>query len=226
MFIQCSPHNPAGRVWSEEELDRVLAICMKHEVLVTSDEIHQDIMTGGCKFVPSAVVADSSYRDIVLTLSSATKTFNLATLLHSHIIITNDALMKRYDAFASGLNRTEVSIMGMTATMEGYKHGGEWLSGLLALIRSNYDFMKSELSRELPDAVTCCLEGTYLAMIDLRKCLDPSKTCEIIQGKCRLAVDYGEWFGEGCEGFIRVNLATDPAIIRRAVGNLVRELKH
>lgn len=139
MFIQCSPHNPAGRVWSEEELGRVLAICMKHEVLVTSDEIHQDIVTGGRNFVPSAVVANGSYRDIVLTLSSATKTFNLATLLHSHIInnYTNDALMKRYDAFASGLNRTEVSIMGMTATMEGYKHGEEWLSGLLALIRSN-----------------------------------------------------------------------------------------
>ncbi len=226
MFVQCSPHNPAGRVWSEEELDRVLSICQKHGVLVTSDEIHQDLVIGERKFTPAAVVADGKYRDIVLTLSSATKTFNLATLLHSHIIITNPELLRKYDAFASGLNRTEVSIMGMLATMAGYAHGEEWLDGLLDVIRTNYDYMKAELSRELPDAVTCCLEGTYLVMLDLRKCLDPAKTQEVIQGKCRLAVDYGEWFGDGCEGFIRVNLATDPEIVRAAVKNLIRELKH
>lgn len=89
----------------------------------------------GHSFIPAAVVSGGRYRDIVLTLSSATKTFNLATLLHSHIVITNDKLRKQYDRFASGLNRTEVSIMGMTATQAGYERGEDWLSHVLEVDR-------------------------------------------------------------------------------------------
>ena len=131
LFLMCSPHNPAGRVWTEEELDKVLAICKRHGVLVVSDEIHQDIVFGENRFVPAAVVSGGRYRDIVVTLNSASKTFNLATLIHSHIIITDEGLRETYDRFASGLNRTEISIMGMTAAMAGYEKGGEWLGHVL-----------------------------------------------------------------------------------------------
>ncbi len=221
MFLLCSPHNPAGRVWTEEELDQVLAVCQKHHVLVVSDEIHQDIVFGGRRFVPAAVVSGGKYRDIVLTLNSATKTFNLATLLHSHIIITNEKLRERYDRFASALNRTEISIMGMAATMAAYQQGEEWLGNVLEVIWDNYSDLKETLEKGLPGARVCCLEGTYLPMVDLRACVEPERTQELVQERCRLGVDYGEWFGDRYQGFIRLNLATDPAYVKEAAQRLI-----
>ena len=94
LFIQCSPHNPAGRVWKEEELAKILEICKKHNVLVISDEIHQDITMKGYKHIPSAIVANGKYADNLITVSAASKTFNLAGLIHSNIIISNDELRK------------------------------------------------------------------------------------------------------------------------------------
>lgn len=225
MFLLCSPHNPAGRVWTEEELDRVLAVCQKYNVLVVSDEIHQDIVFEGRKFVPAAVVCGGKYRDIVITLNSATKTFNLATLIHSHIIITNEKLMEVYDRFASALNRTEVSIMGMVATMAAYQHGEAWLGNVLEVIWDNYVYLKETLEKGLPGAKVCCMEGTYLPMVDLRACVEPEKTQDFVQKRCRLGVDYGEWFGEKYQGFVRFNLATDPAYVRQAVERMIAEGK-
>ncbi len=225
LFLMCSPHNPAGRVWTEEELDKVLAICKRHGVLVVSDEIHQDIVFGENRFVPAAVVSGGRYRDIVVTLNSASKTFNLATLIHSHIIITDEGLRETYDRFASGLNRTEISIMGMTAAMAGYEKGGEWLGHVLDVIGDNYDYLKETLEEKLPGVRVCGLEGTYLPMIDLRTYVEPDKVQDFVQKGCRLAVDYGEWFGDRYKGFIRMNLATDPAYVRQAVERIVGEIR-
>jgi cystathionine beta-lyase len=225
MFIQCSPHNPAGRVWSEEELDKVLAICQKHHVLVVSDEIHQDFVLDGKTFVPAAVVAGGKYRDIVLTVNSASKTFNLATLLHAHIIITNETLRKTYDKFASGMNRTEVSIMGMVATQAGYEEGAAWLEQVKNVIQDNYRYLKEELGRQLPKATVCSLEGTYLVLLDLRAYAKPEEMVDFVQKKSHLGVDYGEWFGDKYHGFIRLNLATDPQYVKQAVANLVAAAK-
>ncbi len=226
MFVQCSPHNPAGRVWDEEELDQVLAICEKHHVLVVSDEIHQDLVIADKKFIPAAAVSNGRYRDIIVTLSSASKTFNLATLLHSHIIITNDELRARYDQFASGLNRTEVSIMGMLATQAGYEAGSEWLSHVLDTIRDNYIYLKEILNQELPEVTVCELEGTYLAFLDMRGYLSPDEVQHFIQKQCHLAVDYGEWFGANFKGFIRLNLATDPKFVRQAAEIIIEMIKN
>ncbi|OUQ17632.1 aminotransferase [Lachnoclostridium sp. An14] len=225
MLIQCSPHNPAGRVWTEEELDRVLSICEKHHVLVVSDEIHQDLVIGDHPFVPAAAVSGGRYRDMVVTLNSASKTFNLATLIHSHILISNEELRKTYDAFAAGLNRTEVSLMGMLAAKAGYETGEDWLEGLLAVVKDNYAYVKETLNRELPRLTVCAMEGTYLALLDLRAYVDPEQVEEFVQGRCRLGVDYGEWFGAEYRGFIRVNLATDPAYVEQAVNHLIQGVK-
>ncbi|MGN0205273.1 MAG: MalY/PatB family protein [Coprococcus sp.] len=225
MFIQCSPHNPAGRVWTEQELQQVLEICQKHQVLVVSDEIHQDLVLDGRRFIPAATVAGGKYRDLVVTLSSASKTFNLATLLHSHIIITNEKLREIYDRFASGLNRTEVSIMGMIATMNGYQYGQEWLDHVLEIIQDNYRYLKEELKKYLPQVTVCALEGTYLVMLDLRGIVPAEEVQDFVQNKCRMAVDYGEWFGDRYKGFVRLNLATDPQYVKLAVSNMIAEAK-
>lgn len=221
LFLQCSPHNPAGRVWSEEELDQVLSICRKHNVLVVSDEIHQDITFRNHSFIPSAVVKNGAYQDMVITLSSASKTFNLAGLLHSHIIITDEKLMEQYELFARGMNRTEMNILGLEATKAGYLYGGEWLSCMLEVIDDNYQYLCNELKQHVPDITVCKMDGTYLVLLDLRKCVELDKVKEVIQGKCRLAVDYGEWFGVDFKGFIRLNLATGPKYVNQAVHNLI-----
>ncbi|MGN0267026.1 MAG: MalY/PatB family protein [Lachnospiraceae bacterium] len=221
LLLLCSPHNPCGRVWSEEELDKLLEICKKYNVLVASDEIHQDfVLNPHKKFVPAASVAGGKYSDMIITINSASKTFNMATLLHGHIIISDDKLRAKYDQYASGINRTEISVLGMIGTMVGYQDGKEWLDNMKEVVRDNYNMLKNELAVRLPKIKVCCLDATYLVMIDLRGYVSKKDVHDFVQKKCGLGVDYGEWFGEKYEGFIRMNLATDPEYVRIAVDRI------
>ena len=225
LFIQCSPHNPAGRVWKEEELAKILEICKKHNVLVISDEIHQDIIMKGYKHIPSAIVANGKYADNLITVSAASKTFNLAGLIHSNIIISNAELRKKYDEEIKKINQTEISILGMLATQVAYEKGSEWLENVKEIIEDNFNYLKTELNKHIPEIIITNLEGTYLVFLDLRKIIPIDKVKEFIQDKCNLAIDFGEWFGASFKGFIRINLATDPEIVKKAVENIITEYK-
>ena len=225
LFIQCSPHNPAGRVWKEEELAKILEICKKHNVLVISDEIHQDIIMKGYKHIPSAIVANGKYADNLITVSAASKTFNLAGLIHSNIIISNAELRKKYDDEIKKINQTEISILGMLATQVAYEKGSEWLENVKEIIEDNFNYLKTELNKHIPEIIITNLEGTYLVFLDLRKIIPIDKVKEFIQDKCNLAIDFGEWFGASFKGFIRINLATDPEIVKKAVESIIFEYK-
>ena len=225
LFIQCSPHNPAGRVWKEEELAKILEICKKHNVLVISDEIHQDITMKGYKHIPSAIVANGKYADNLITISAASKTFNLAGLIHSNIIISNDELRKKYDKEIKKINQTEINILGMLATQVAYEKGSEWLENVKEIIEDNFNYLKTELNKHIPEITITNLEGTYLVFLDLRKIIPIDKVKEFIQDKCNLAIDFGEWFGASFKGFIRINLATDPEIVKKAVESIIFEYK-
>ena len=225
LFIQCSPHNPAGRVWKEEELAKILEICKKHNVLVISDEIHQDIIMKGYKHIPSAIVANGKYADNLITVSAASKTFNLAGLIHSNIIISNAELRKKYDEEIKKINQTEINILGMLATQVAYEKGSEWLENVKEIIEDNFNYLKTELNKHIPEIIITNLEGTYLVFLDLRKIIPIDKVKEFIQDKCNLAIDFGEWFGASFKGFIRINLATDPEIVKKAVENIITEYK-
>ena len=225
LFIQCSPHNPAGRVWKEEELAKILEICKKHNVLVISDEIHQDIIMKGYKHIPSAIVANGKYADNLITISAASKTFNLAGLIHSNIIISNDELRKKYDKEIKKINQTEINILGMLATQVAYEKGSEWLENVKEIIEDNFNYLKTELNKHIPEITITNLEGTYLVFLDLRKIIPIDKVKEFIQDKCNLAIDFGEWFGASFKGFIRINLATDPEIVKKAIENIITEYK-
>lgn len=150
----------------------------------------------------------------------------MKSLPHSHIIITNESLRAVYDKFASALNRTEINVLGVAATMAAYAHGQEWLDHVLEIIEDNYSYLRDMLNEKAPAITVCDLEGTYLVLLDLRKCVDQNCVKEFIQDKCRLAVDYGEWFGENFKGFVRLNLVTDPAYVRQAVDNIVNQLSN
>ena len=225
LFIQCSPHNPAGRVWKEEELAKILEICKKHNVLVISDEIHQDITMKGYKHIPSAIVANGKYADNLITVSAASKTFNLAGLIHSNIIISNDELRRKYDEEIKKINQTEINILGMLATQVAYEKGSEWLENVKEIIEDNFNYLKTELNKNIPEITITNLEGTYLVFLDLRKIIPIDKVKEFIQDKCNLAIDFGEWFGASFKGFIRINLATDPEIVKKAVESIIFEYK-
>lgn len=225
LFIQCSPHNPAGRVWKEEELAKILEICKKHNVLVISDEIHQDIIMKGYKHIPSAIVANGKYADNLITVSAASKTFNLAGLIHSNIIISNAELRKKYDEEIKKINQTEINILGMLATQVAYEKGSEWLENVKEIIEDNFNYLKTELNKHIPEITITNLEGTYLVFLDLRKIIPIDKVKEFIQDKCNLAIDFGEWFGASFKGFIRINLATDPEIVKKAVESIIFEYK-
>lgn len=224
LFIQCSPHNPVGRVWTEEELATVLSICKRHGVLVVSDEIHQDLVMKGHKHIPSAIVNEGEFSDRLITVTAPSKTFNLAGLLFSQIIIEDEQMRIQFDDYVKTVNQTEVNILGLTAAEAAYRHGQEWLDGLLAVISHNYEHVKRHLHDVAPEIIISPLEGTYLIWLDLRNVIDPEKIKEFIQDQCRIAVDFGEWFGTEGKGFIRLNMATEPRFVELAVENILSNL--
>lgn len=224
LFLQCSPHNPVSRVWTEEELIIVLEICRKHNVLVVSDEIHQDITPLGHKFISVLTVDNGSYRNNVIALNSLSKTFNLAGMVHSHIIICNEELRKQYDHYEETMLRFATNSLAAILTETAYREGEEWLESILELIKYNYTTAKDILTKGLPKVIVTELQATYLMWIDLREYISGSAQ-EFIQNECNLAVDYGEWFGTGFEGFIRINLATSTQNVEQAAQKIVSEIQ-
>lgn len=225
MFILCSPHNPVSRVWTVQELEGMFEICLKHGVLVVSDEIHQDFTySEEHKFVPASVIKDGMYKDMLLTLNSGSKTFNLAGLIHSHTIIFDEKLREKYDAYIRTIGQPEANIFGLTGMEAAFRYGEEWLENIKGVIRQNYDYVCNEFAAKAPKVIVTDLEGTYLTWIDLRAYVEPEKVSEFMQKKCRLAVDVGEWFSVNAHGFIRINLATNPKYVKLAIESILQNI--
>ncbi len=223
LFMLCSPHNPTGRIWTVDELTKLLEICKKYSVLVLSDEIHQDLEICG-KHVPSATVCNGKFCDIIITTTSASKTFNLAGLIQAFVIISNEQLRAQYTKYVSTVSHVPPNIFGLCAAEAAYADGHEWLAGLLDVIRENYNYMAGEFKTHVPKIIVSPLEGTYLAWVDFRAYIPNDEMKSFIQDTCRLAIDFGEWFSESSYGFIRINLATSPEIVKSATQRVVNAL--
>lgn len=216
MLIHCSPHNPVGRVWSQTELEKLLDICSKYDCLVVSDEIHQDFVASDYTFV-SVLNIGEKYRENLIILNSASKSFNLASLLHSHIVIPSKEKQEQYDLFAKTVVNNAPSLFGMVATQASYEYGLKWLASLNQVIDNNFILLKELFKELLPKAVVYDKQGTYLAWIDLSFYLNGEVSIQDIQHKAKVAVDYGEWFSDKSKTCIRLNLGTHPDIIKQAV---------
>lgn len=224
LFIFCSPHNPVGRVWTRPELERLFSICRKHHVFVIADEIHHDLVFGESRHIPSATVGD--YDDMMITVTAPSKTFNLAGCQNSVIIIPDENIRKRWDRFVQCIRIENGNTFGYLAATAAYTEGRAWLEEALDIIYGNYCYMRDTFARELPKLTVSPLEGTYLAWIDLSAYIPKEEMKDFLQKKCRLAFDYGDWFGgdEFCS-FIRMNLATCRENVELAVNAIIRQLK-
>lgn len=223
LFILCSPHNPVGRVWKEEELKQLFEICRKHHVYIISDEIHQDLIFGENPHIPSLSIGD--YQELIVTLTAPSKTFNLAGGQNSIVIIPDERLREKWDAYTQGNRVISGNAFGYVAAQAAYEKGEGWLEEVKKQIAENYEYLKAEFAEKLPQAVVTPLEGTYLCWVDLGAYLGASEMKEVVQKKCRLAVDFGDWFGgERFGTFIRLNLATSLENVKIAVEALVENL--
>ena len=218
MLILCSPHNPVGRVWSRSELERIGDICLKHDVLVVSDEIHFDlIMPGNVHTVFASISDEFSQNCLVLTAPS--KTFNIAGLQTSNIFIPNDGLREKYFASLKLSNpNPKCNILGYTACEAGYRFCGEWLDECLRVIDGNRRIIEDFMRREIPAVKVYDLEGTYLLWLDVRGLgLGHEELERVNREEARLFFDEGYIFGEQGECFERWNIACPERYIRGAL---------
>lgn len=223
LFILSSPHNPVGRVWKKEELEQLLAICRKHQVFVVADEIHHDLIMPG--YEHTEILNIPGYTDMLVVLTAGSKTFNLAGCKNSFVILPDEKLRQEYDDFLAALRIRGGNAFGYVAVAAAFGGGRPWLEGVIDIIHKNAQYVEETLAEKLPEAVVSPLEGTYLQWVDLGAYVKPNETQELIQNKCRLAVDYGEWFGgERFVSFIRLNLATSPENIKEAVSRIVKNI--
>lgn len=223
LFILSSPHNPVGRVWKKEELEQLLAICRKHQVFVVADEIHHDLIMPG--YEHTEILNIPGYTDMLVVLTAGSKTFNLAGCKNSFVILPDEKLRQKYDDFLAALRIRGGNAFGYVAVAAAFGGGRPWLEGVIDIIHKNAQYVEETLAEKLPEAVVSPLEGTYLQWVDLGAYVKPNETQELIQNKCRLAVDYGEWFGgERFGSFIRLNLATSPENIKEAVSRIVKNI--
>ena len=224
LFILSSPHNPVGRVWKREELEQMLAICRKHGVFVVADEIHHDLIMPGHEH--TEILNIPGHTDKVVAITAGSKTFNLAGCQNSFVILPDEKLRAEYDEFLNSIRIKGGSAFGYVAVAAAFRGGREWLEEVISIVKENADYIKNTLAEKLPKAVVSPLEGTYLLWVDLGAYVEEGKMKEFIQDKCRLAVDYGDWFGgDRFGGHVRFNLATSKENIVEAVDRIVKNAK-
>ncbi|MBD3190877.1 MAG: putative C-S lyase [Candidatus Heimdallarchaeota archaeon] len=225
MLILCSPHNPVARVWTQEELTELGKICLKNDILVVSDEIHCDLIFPGHEHIPFARInEDFQQNSIICTAPS--KTFNIAGLKASNIIIPNEQLRKEFAQTMANVSIRGPTIFGGLALETVYNECEAWLDSLLVYIQENFQFLKEFVEKHLPGVKVLDLEGTYLAWVDFRGLgLNAEKLDEIMKKEAKVGLDDGAMFGESGKGFQRFNLACPKAILKEALERIQEAFK-
>lgn len=218
MLLLCSPHNPAGRVWTKEELARIGEICAGNGVLVVADEIHNDLIMPGYCHTVFTQAGDFAGNAVVCTAPS--KTFNLAGMQASNIIIANEALRKRFREYKLMSGIMELGALSYRACELAYTRCGGWLDELLVVLDKNRRLTEEFAAQNLPDAKVTRLEGTYLQWVDLRAYGFSEKELEQKMIGAHLFFDEGYIFGKTGAGFERINIACPPRVLEEALARL------
>lgn len=213
VFILCNPHNPVGRVWTREELTRLGEICLKHNVLVISDEIHSDIILKNHKHTPFASIS-KEFSENTITCMAPTKTFNLAGLQSSFLVISNPYYYEVMDKAFSILDIKRNNAFSLVATEAAYNYGEDWLYELIKYIEDNVDFAIDYIKNHIPQLKVKKPEGTYLLWVDFSNLnVDKKDLKNALINKGRIALSDGSSFGIGGDGYYRINLACPRSMV-------------
>jgi cystathionine beta-lyase len=225
MLILSNPHNPVGRAWKKEELMRLGEICMKNNVLVFSDEIHCDLVMPGFKHIPFASLSEEFAQNSI-TAHAASKTFNLAGLATSTVIIPNEDLRKKYCDFVHSTEADMGNVFGKIATKAAMEKGDEWHSQLINYIKGNIDFLDDYLQKHIPQLSFIRPQASYLVFLDCRALgLSQEALVSLFIDKAHLALNDGSMFGVEGEGFMRLNVGCPRAVLAQALKQLADALK-
>lgn len=223
MFILCNPHNPVGRVFCREELVRMAEICLRHDIVICSDEIHCDLLFRGSRHLPIASL-NSEIAERTITLMAPSKTYNIAGLHVSVAIVQNRELREDFEAARGGLV-PRIDVMGFTAALAAYREGQPWLDGVLRYLEANRDFLHRYVSEHLPGIAMSKPEGTYLAWLDCRQADIPGNPHEFFLQQAKVALNDGATFGQGGEGFVRLNFACPRSTLVEALERMSESLR-
>ena len=216
LFFLCNPHNPVGRAWTREELEKIGDICYKHHVLIVSDEIHADFVYNRKHQV--LVNLKKEYEEITITCTAPSKTFNIAGLQVSNIFIPDNQLRHRFKRQIAASGYSQLNAAGIAACEAAYRYGEEWYNGVKAYIRENISFTKKFLEERIPKVKMLEPEGTYLVWVDFRALgLSNQELEDLIIHKAGLWLDSGAIFGVAGEGFQRINVACPRVTLQTAL---------
>lgn len=217
MMLLCNPHNPAGRVWSRDELRRVAEICRRHGVIVVSDEIHCELVYAPGVYTPFATVCPEA-----IVCISPSKAFNIAGLQIANIVCPDDEWRRRIDRAININEVCDVNPFGVAATIAAYRHGAEWLDALKNYLWQNYQALREFFAEHLPELTVCRLEGTYLVWVDCRSTGMSSEQLEqCLLEQARVWLNAGSMYGAAGEGFMRINIACPRSRLMEALQRMV-----
>lgn len=217
MIIISNPHNPVGRTWSSGELMQLADICLKHKIILLSDEIHSDLILPGYHHTPMANLSDK-IAEITVTCIAPSKTFNLAGLSTSSVIISNPVLRKYFNSKTDHLHIGNGNIFGTVASIAAYSEGSEWISELMIYINQNAEYVINYCRTLIPEILPVRPEATYMIWLDCRKLgMTGKELQEFFVEKAKVGMNEGSSFGPGGEGFMRMNIGTTKMNVMKAM---------
>lgn len=225
LLLLSNPHNPAGICWSRETLQRLAEFCYERNIIVISDEIHADLALFGNRHIPFASVSDKAAR-ISITFGAPSKTFNTAGIVNSYAIVPDDTLRRRFYSWLDANELSEPHLLATIAIIAAFRNGEEWRRQLIRYIEDNVRFVEDYLKANIPAIKPLRPQATFLVWLDCRDLnLDHKSLIDLFVNKARLALNDGETFGPGGEGFMRLNVGAPRAILSKALEQLSAAVK-
>lgn len=217
MLILCSPHNPGGMVWKRRELEALSEICTRHNILVVSDEIHSDLIFEGNTHIPFPMVSEEAAQNSVVCMAPS-KTFNLAGLSTSFVVIRDPEKMKSYEKLMRTLHIHMGNIPGTIALEAAYTYGAEWLNQMMEYVEGNYRFLADFMKNNLPEVNVMKPEATYLVWMDFRAFgMNDKQLNKFLVEKAKVGLNNGGRFGRNGDGFMRINIGCPRSVVEEAL---------
>ena len=217
LFLFCHPHNPGGRVWTREELQKVAAICAQNNVIIVADEIHADLTLPPYQHIPFATVSEEAAQNSVV-FASPSKAFNMAGLATSYAVIANPTLRRRFESYVEGNELAAGNVFAFNTVVAAYNKGEEWLQQMLNYVQGNVDEVIHYIEKYIPQLKVIVPQASYLVFIDFSTLqLSQKEIVALCTDKAHLALNDGAIYGEEGKGYMRINLACPRSVVKQAL---------